>query len=163
MPFFFIGAAWIFCLFVGLILLCFRPLRFLSTYLIFGSTGLTFISFALSTLVLLAIGHFPQRSSHLVILAIIGYFGAIVAGGCIGAVVGLIVGHKVNRKFRLIESPHRNRCGDSIEALRPCFQHHIERGLRCAADLFESGGFQYFRQTALSSLCSQGRSHFLCH
>lgn len=102
MPFFFIGAAWIFCLVVGLVLLCFRPLRFLSTYLIFGSTGLTFASFALSTLVLLAIGRFPERSSHLVVLAIVGYFGAIVAGGCIGAVVGLIVGHKVNRKFRLI-------------------------------------------------------------
>jgi hypothetical protein len=99
MPFFFIGFGWILCLLAGCVLLCFRRLRFLASYLLFGSTGLTLVSFLLSTAVLLAIGHF---SFHLIILAIVGYFGAIVAGGFLGAAGGLIVARKINRRFRLI-------------------------------------------------------------
>ena len=98
-PFFFIAFAWILCLLIGFALLCFRRLRFLANYLLFGSTGLTLASFLLSTLALLAITHFK---SHLIILAIAGYFGAIVAGGFLGAVGGLVVAHKINRRFRLI-------------------------------------------------------------
>jgi len=102
MPFFFIAFAWILCLLIGFVLLCFRRLRFLANYVLFGSTGLTLVSFLVSTLVLFAIGHLPSLKSHLIILAIVGYFGAIVVGGLIGAIGGLIIAHKLNRRFRLI-------------------------------------------------------------
>lgn len=100
MPFFFIGFAWILCLLVGFILLCFRRLRFLACYIIFGATGLTFLSFAFSTLVLLGIEKVPRTFISSGLVAMVVYFGAIVSGGGVGALLGLIFAHKINRRFR---------------------------------------------------------------
>jgi hypothetical protein len=96
MPFFFIVPVWILCLVVGGTMFCSARLRSLSLYLLFTSTGFTVFSFLCSTLVLVAAGKWPGLFWHSGLVTLVGYVGALLAGGAVGIAVGLLLAYKIN-------------------------------------------------------------------
>jgi hypothetical protein len=101
--FFLIIPVWIFCVLTGTALVCFQGLRRTGIYLIAVSTGGTFLSLLLSTVVLffgprIGFKHFGRWSG----VALIGtYVLAVVAGGLIGSVSGFSLTRKLLPPRRL--------------------------------------------------------------
>jgi hypothetical protein len=98
MPFFFIAPLWILCLVVGGVMFSSARRRSLSLYLLFASTGFAVFSFVCSTLVLVASGKWPGLFWHSGLLTLVGYLGALLAGGAAGAAGGLALAYKLNRR-----------------------------------------------------------------
>ncbi len=98
MPFFFIVAAWLPCLVVGLLCLAFRRLRFASLYLLLGSTFAVVLSFVPSTAVLfLAPRIGDSRVGAVAFLG--GYLLMIGLGGFVGGIAGLLAAWRCNKRF----------------------------------------------------------------
>src|ERR1700694_3436151 len=100
MPFFFIVPIWLFCVVVGLALCFFRQFRFLSSYVVVGSTGGLILSFALSTF-LLWIGPrlLSSASGWAGFILIVAYFAGIAIGGLVGIVAGFLTARKINQRL----------------------------------------------------------------
>src|SRR5580765_8059265 len=98
MPFFFIVPLWLLLLISGVALLFSRRLRFLTPYIVLGSTAGLMCSVAFSTVVLLLLGKLLGGTSA-GWLAFVAYLMAIVVGGGVGVVAGLLLGQKVNRQL----------------------------------------------------------------
>ena len=98
MPFFFIVPLWLGLCVVGAALLFWRRLRFLSPYIVLGSTMGLACSFAFSLVVLLTLGRLLGGTS-VAWLALVAYLVAIVIGGGVGVVAGLLLGRKVNSQL----------------------------------------------------------------
>src|ERR1700704_3565403 len=100
MPFFFIVPIWLFCVVVGLALCFFRQFRFLSSYVVLGSTGGLILSFALSTF-LLWIGPrlLSSASGWAGLILIAAYLGGIAIGGLVGIIAGFLTARKINQRL----------------------------------------------------------------
>ena len=98
MPFFFIVPLWLLLLLFGTALVFSRRLRFLTPYIVLGSTIGLMCSVAVSTAVLLLLGRLLGGTS-VAWLALVAYLVAIVIGGGVGVVAGLLLGQKVNRQL----------------------------------------------------------------
>jgi len=98
MPFFFIVPLWLLLLISGVALVFSPRLRFLTPYIVLGSTVGLVCSVAFSTVVLLLLGKLLGGTST-GWLAFIAYLIAIVIGGGVGVVAGLLLGQKVNRQL----------------------------------------------------------------
>lgn len=98
MPFFLIVPIWAICIVVGGALLPSRRMRFLSTYILFGSTIGLLISFLLSLAVLFGLSKIVGGTS-VAWLALVGYVIAIGGGGILGVIIGLFLAKKINNSF----------------------------------------------------------------
>ena len=98
MPFFFIVPLWLLLFISGAALVFSRRLRFLAPYIVLGSTAGLVGSVAFSTAVLLLLGRVLAGTS-VAWLAFAAYLIAIVVGGGVGVVAGLLLGQKVNRQL----------------------------------------------------------------
>jgi hypothetical protein len=98
MPFFIIVPIWAICITIGASLLLFRRVRFLSSYILFGSTIGLLVSFVFSLAMLLGLGKLVGGTS-LAWLALVGYIITIGAGGILGVILGLFLAKKVNNSF----------------------------------------------------------------
>ena len=115
MPFFFILPMWCLCVFAGAALLFVPRLRFLSSYLLFGSTIGLILSFGLSLAVLFVTVRFFGRT-RIAWLAIVAYLAAIGIGGIFGIMAGLFVARRVNRKIRWLSADPPTRSESSQKA-----------------------------------------------
>jgi hypothetical protein len=97
-PFFFLVPLWLVLSVVGAVLLFWRRLRFLSPYIVLGSTVGLACSFAFSLVVLLILGKL-FRGTSVAWLALAAYLVAIVIGGGVGVIGGLLLGRTVNSKL----------------------------------------------------------------
>jgi hypothetical protein len=98
MPFFFIAPIWLFCVVVGLALCFFRQFRFLSSYVILGSTGGLILSFALSTFVLwIGPRLLGSAGTWAGLMLIAAYLAAIAVGGLVGIIAGFLTARKINQ------------------------------------------------------------------
>jgi hypothetical protein len=101
MPFFFIVPAWLLCVVIGVVLCLFRRSRFLSLYLVLGSTGGMIASLTLSTFLLwIAPKLFGKAPGGKGLILIVAYLASIGIGGVVGTTVGFIAAGKINRRFR---------------------------------------------------------------
>ena len=98
MPFFFIVPLWLLLLISGVALVFSPRLRFLTPYIVLGSTVGLVCSAVFSTGVLLLLGRLLGGTS-VAWLAFAGYLIAIVIGGAVGVLAGLLLGQKVNRRL----------------------------------------------------------------
>jgi hypothetical protein len=98
MPFFFLLPLWALCLICGAVLAFFPRSRFLSTYVLLASTFAILLAFLLSTAVLLLAGR-VVGGTDFAWLALIAYVAAIGVGGIGGAIAGLFLAHRANRRF----------------------------------------------------------------
>ena len=98
MPFFFIVPLWFVLVVVGIAMLFWRPLRFLSPYIVLASTVGLACSFAFSLVVLLTFGRL-LRGTSVAWLALVAYLVAIIVGGGVGVIAGLLLGRKVNSQL----------------------------------------------------------------
>lgn len=98
MPFFFIVPLWLLLSVCGTALLFSRRLRFLSPYIVLGSTAGLLCSVAMATVVLWLLGKLLGGTS-VAWLAFVAYLMAIVVGGGIGVIAGLLLGQEVNRRL----------------------------------------------------------------
>jgi hypothetical protein len=97
-PFFFIVPLWLLLLVFGTALVFSRRLRFLTPYIVLGSTIGLMCSVAVSTAVLLLLGRLLGGTS-VAWLALVAYLVAIVIGGGVGVIAGLLLGQQVNRQL----------------------------------------------------------------
>lgn len=102
MPFFFIVPVWIFCMVVGLLLCCFKRVRFLSAYLILSSTGGMVLSFTFSTFLLLIAPRLVRntQSAWVGLMLIASYVAAIGFGGLLGVLGSFLAARKMNQWLR---------------------------------------------------------------
>lgn len=99
MPFFFIFPLWIVLVVLAVPLFFIRRLRFLGTYVVVASTLAVLTSFVLSTLILFGVPRLLPafRFSGVVVISL--YVLSILGGGGAGLVLGVVFGHKVNKRF----------------------------------------------------------------
>jgi hypothetical protein len=98
MPFFLIVAAWIPCIAVGLLCLAIRRLRFVSLYLLLGSSFAVLLAFILSTAVLFLLPRVGQ--SNVGAFAVLGgYLLMIGIGGFLGGLLGLLAAWRCNKRI----------------------------------------------------------------
>jgi thiamine transporter ThiT len=97
-PFFFIVPLWLLLSICGTALLFSPRLRFLTPYIVLGSTVGLMCSVAFSTVVLLLMGKILGGTS-VAWLALAAYLMAIVVGGGVGVIAGLLLGQEVNRRL----------------------------------------------------------------
>jgi hypothetical protein len=101
MPIFLIVPLWLLCVAVGSVLCLFKRSRFLSLYLVLGSTGGAIVSLALSTFVLwTAPKVFGTGHTWEGLVLITAYLGSIVLGSVVGAIVGFMAAGKINQRLR---------------------------------------------------------------
>ena len=98
MPFFFIVPLWLLLSVCGTALLFSPRLRFLTPYIVLGSTVGLMCSVAVSTVVSLLLGNLLGGTSA-GWLAFAAYLMAIVVGGGVGVIAGLLLGQEVNRRL----------------------------------------------------------------
>jgi hypothetical protein len=98
MLFFFILPVWFLCLIAGFGILLSQRLRFLSAYLLLGSTCGLLLSFVLSLGVLLLTGKFLGGTS-VAWLALVAYLVGIAIEGTIGVLLGLFLARTLNRRL----------------------------------------------------------------
>jgi hypothetical protein len=89
---------WLLLIISGVALVFSRRLRFLTPYIVLGSTIGLICSVAVSTAVLMLLGRLLGGTS-VAWLALVAYLVAIVIGGGVGVVAGLLLGQKVNRQL----------------------------------------------------------------
>src|SRR4030095_8740527 len=99
MPFFLILPIWFLAIFAATAALFLPRLRFLSTYLFFGSTLSVALSFALSTAVLYGVPRLSHEGSSMGLVTILAYLFAIVAGGIAGLAAGLLIARSINQRI----------------------------------------------------------------
>src|SRR6266581_2555958 len=96
MPFFLILPLWLLTVAVGLVMVCFRPVRRPGIYVVTVATFATVVSFALSTAVLLVGAQTGANAPSWLLFAVVaGYLVAIPIGGLIGALVGFLFTRRV--------------------------------------------------------------------
>ena len=108
MPFFFILPLWVLLLLLAIPLFFIRRLRFLGTHIAIASTTAVAMSLLLSTLILFGVPRLlgPFRHSGVVVISrhsgvvvISLYLLTIAGGGVAGLLVGVVLAHKLNRRF----------------------------------------------------------------
>lgn len=92
MPFFFLAPIWLLLLIVGFALLISARFRFLSAYLILGSTIGFIASLILSTVLLLL-----MLRAGAPLLTVLVYLVSIGVGAVFGVFVGIVLARKLNR------------------------------------------------------------------
>jgi hypothetical protein len=99
MPFFLIVPAWIFCILVGIVLLCFKRFRRTAIYAINVSTAATVVSLLLSTAILFLVPRIglPRMGRLAGIALVAGYVLGIGVGALIGALAGFLMTRKLLR------------------------------------------------------------------
>jgi len=101
MPFFLIVPIWLLCVVAGLALCFSRQFRFLSFYLVLGSTGGLILAFALSTFVLRLGPRLVSSASGWVNLILIAvYIAGVAIGGLVGMLAGFLMARKINQRLR---------------------------------------------------------------
>ena len=97
MPFFVIFPLWIVLIVLALPLFFIRRLRFLGTHVVVASTAAVLAAFALSTLILIGVPRMLPafRFSGIVLIGL--YVLSILGGGSAGLLLGIVIGHKVNK------------------------------------------------------------------
>jgi hypothetical protein len=101
MPFFFILPMWFLCVLIGVVLCLFKRYRFLSLYLVLGSTGGAIASLALSTFLLWGAPKLlSQERAWEGLILIVAYLGSIVIGGVVGMIAGFMGAVKLNQRLR---------------------------------------------------------------
>ena len=101
MPLFFLGPVWFVVTVAGLALLLSARFRYLSSYLVLGSTLGLLSSLVISTGLLLVAGLVGRTlelggSSFMGIVTILMYLASIVVGGLLGILGGWYLARKVN-------------------------------------------------------------------
>ena len=96
MPFFFILPVWLFCVVLGLGLVAAKQTRFLSTYLIFCSTGGLILSVLFSILTLWLATKFTSGHDWMKVVVLIAILASTPFGGLLGALAGFFVARSVN-------------------------------------------------------------------
>jgi hypothetical protein len=96
--FFFIVPFWLLLLLCGAAFLFSPGLRFLSPYIVLGSTAGLACSVVFSSVVLWLLGKLLGGTS-VSWLAFAAYLVAIIVGGGVGVVAGLLLGQRVNRQL----------------------------------------------------------------
>ena len=99
MPFFFIVPLWFLLVVLSIPLFAVRRLRFLGMHVVMASTLAVLVSFALSTLILIAVPRLVPafRWNGVVLIAL--YVLSILGGGGAGLLLGILLGHKLNKRF----------------------------------------------------------------
>jgi hypothetical protein len=97
-PFFFIVPVWLLFIGVGTLCVFSSRVRFLSAYLVLGSTMGLLFSFVVS-LSLLMLGARLLGGTSAAWISLIAYLFGIVAGGAIGIVAGLMLARVLNRRL----------------------------------------------------------------
>jgi hypothetical protein len=99
-PFFLIVPVWLLFVVIGVSLCFFRQARFLSLYFILVSSTGTFLSLALSTLLLWLVPRlFGNMSPWARWIFIALYLASIAFGGLIGGLAGFVAARKVNQRL----------------------------------------------------------------
>lgn len=99
MPFFFIVPLWIVLVVLAIPLFFIRRLRFLGTQVVVASTLAVLTSFVLSTLILIGVPRLVPASRLSGVVLISLYVLSILGGGGAGLLLGIILGHKLNKRF----------------------------------------------------------------
>jgi hypothetical protein len=102
LPLFFLRPIWLVLVIVGVVLLISARFRYLSSYLILGSTGLMMAVVAQSSLEFFWISidkvfHLSGDASFFGGLAMMSYLAGPMIAGCLGVYVGVILARKLNR------------------------------------------------------------------
>ena len=97
MPFFFIFPLWIILVVLAIPLFFIRRLRFLGTHVVVASTLAVVTSFALSTLMLFGVPRLLPAFRFSGVVLMILYVLSILGGGGAGLLVGIVLGHKLNK------------------------------------------------------------------
>ena len=101
MVFFLLLPLWFLCLAAGVVLCCFKNMRFLSSYLFLCSTAGIVVALAISTLVLWAAPRMLNSTdSWAKCVVIASYLFGTGLGGVIGGVVGFSAARRINRLLR---------------------------------------------------------------
>jgi hypothetical protein len=98
MPFFFIVPLWIVCIVAGVAFLFSARFRFLSIYILLGSTAGLFLSFLLSLLFLFVAAKLVG-GTPVAWIALLAYLAGIPIGGAVGIIGGAILARKINRRL----------------------------------------------------------------
>src|SRR5438874_7853807 len=98
MPFFLIVPIWALCVVVGVVLLFSHRFRFLSLYLLLGSTSGLLLLFLLSLALLFLAGKF-LGGSPIAWLALVAYLVGLAVGGAGGVAGGLLLARRINRRM----------------------------------------------------------------
>ncbi|MFL6463406.1 MAG: hypothetical protein ACJ73N_03225 [Bryobacteraceae bacterium] len=100
MPFFFIVPIWCLAVLIGLVLLFVKPGRWLATYVLCGSTGSLLVSLLVSLGFLMATAKLLSGTKF-AWLALVAYLIGIGIGAIAGALGGIFIAWKINRRLGL--------------------------------------------------------------
>ena len=99
MPFFVIFPLWIALVVLAVPLFFIRRLRFLGTHVVVASTAAVLTAFALSTLILIGVPRVLPALRFRGVVLIGLYVFSILGGGGAGLALGIVLAHKVNKRF----------------------------------------------------------------
>ena len=94
MPFFLIFLLWGLCVCAGLVLLIFRPTRWIAPYLILPPTLAMIVSFIASLVMMfgaLKLGQMLGAGNYSGLVAVGGYAVGLLAGGGLGGLIGIAI------------------------------------------------------------------------